>query len=382
MDEIEFVTSSGEPIAPDDELAPRPRGPRWAWLVAATAVLALVVGVLVSRSGRTQPSAQGPTTDRAPTTVPAAAVPTPTVPPGAEPPLPIGSQPVLDVALGARHSWVLQSDGVTAYDRVTGTSRHVAIRGVDPGAPQAWTVLVADEPRLWLVVSRPGNGGIALEYDAATLRLRRSVPLSRVATDAAVLDGHLYLATWRGLADIRPGGRRVVPVPGPRHPFAVAADLTKQRVIALVGAFPTRVWTYRPGAPAGVRVPGSLPFGNGSIGITHRGEIWVGGFGQSGPALSMLDPRGLRPVRRSPLVHRVGAGAVIVGSGDRDFWVRDGDGGNRLFCVDGADGHVAQTWTSLNFRSAGRGPVASRPGTAVVATGAGVYPLVLRGCAG
>jgi hypothetical protein len=117
-----------------------------------------------------------------------------------------------------------------------------------------------------------------------------------------------------------------------------------------------------------------LPVGKGSIALVGD-AVWVGGYSDSSAKLVRLDLSSLRPVVVSPLSDEVGPGARVVASGNRDFWVREGGGGDSLWCVDAETGRSQQTWHVA-------GAVASTRHGALVGSSLGAYPLLLSGCTG
>lgn len=376
--DVEFVpddaaTEQGEDVL---ELGLRRRIPRWVLLVAASLAAALVVAVAVSRHDSGHPAAvvsRSSSPSSSSSLLPQSAV-------GSRLPL-SSTAPAVDVAMSGRTTWVLQPGRITALDDLT-SRRAVGSFTADLSGPNSTPVLLVDPSfgTLWLVIQGSSPGRV-LEFNAFTLSQRSASTLDTI-NSAAALNGHLYLTTGAHLIDIAPGSApRNLATGRASGLFAVIADPTQRarpRLLILDLGFPSHVWTYRPGGKL-TKTSAPLPFGKGSIAVAG-GQIWVGGFGQTGAVLMHLAagasaPNDLTAVGVSPLTGGLGPGALIVGSGQHVFWVRSGAGGDDLWCVDADTGRVDQHWNLS-------GAVASTSGTAVIATNTGAAPLHLAGCAG
>lgn len=93
--------------------------------------------------------------------------------------------------------WVVAADGAVA-------------------AAQSSARLLLDpsDGRLW-VIERGVRPARLLEFDAATLRPTRDVTVDVAIRDAAVMYGHLYLASSAGLDDLVLGALAWRPAPAP-----------------------------------------------------------------------------------------------------------------------------------------------------------------------
>jgi hypothetical protein len=238
-----------------------------------------------------------------------------------------------------------------------------------PGA-RARLLLAADGSTLWLVLEGVRHSEV-LAFDAFTLVRRSGMEFPDISS-AAVLDGHLYVISGGSLVDIPAAGSPHL-VGTPTSLVQVAADPGRSMLLLLDGGSPTNVSIYRPGAD-GTASSLALPLAKGSIAVAH-GNVWVGGFGNTAAVLVRLNRTASGTTGASPLATALHAGAVIVASGQRVFWVRDGAGGDELWCVDADTGKVSQHWTVP-------GPVSSVAGTAIVGSAGHLEALHLTGCAG
>ena len=367
--DVEFLSGHAGPESGADvlEFGRRRRPPRWVWLGAAALVVALVVAVAVSRHGSRHPRAA-----KSPSTSVSVVVPQP-----AGSALPLASHSAaLDVWASAREVWVLQPGHLTLLDDLTSRrsagSFHLAAR-----EPDSKTVMVVDPAfgMLWVAVEGVGVGRV-LEFNAFTLDQFRELTLPAIS-GAAALRGHLYVTSGARVVDIRRGAapRTVATAPAGTSLGSIVADPSRSRLLLIDSGSPIRLWIWRPGH-ALTLTSGPLAFAKGTIAVAH-GQVWVGGYGQSGAALLHLaaSANDLTPVDISPLTGGLGPGALIVASGQRVLWVRSGAGGDDLWCMDADTGRELQHW-NLD------GAVTSTAGTAVIATSSGVRPLQLSGCPG
>jgi hypothetical protein len=235
--------------------------------------------------------------------------------------------------------------------------------------------LVFDASRrvVWIVVTDAARTRM-IELAERTLRLGRTVVWRQRVQDAVAYQGHLYLQSNTGVADVAPGATRPRLVPGLGTAIGhIAADPTRHRLIAIDQGYPTDLWAYRPGHRP-VRARTSLDISRGTLAVV-AGAIWVGGFsGSGGAVLDRLDPQTLRPVQRlDPRLFDTAP--VIVGGGSRVVWVEVG--AERLACIDASSGGVEQQWLQRGIVA-----VASSPTGALIVTTSGLIGLVLAGCEG
>jgi outer membrane protein assembly factor BamB len=219
-------------------------------------------------------------------------------------------------------------------------------------------------------------------YDAHTLKPLADFTTPYQISNAAALDGKLYVSTTSGLYYSDEGSAPSAPatkVPGIVAAYGLAADPARHRVIvgafngsaggAQIDAVQTRTGKVSEGA--------QTTLGKESIAVAG-GEIWVGGYGSEGPGrtnrLLHLDANTLQIMGSSPLSDMLGPGAVVW-PGQRVVWVSAG-GDASISCVNPRNGSVLAEW------SAARGPVASVGGSAY-ALNPNVVPLVLtNACTG
>jgi len=369
-DDVEFLDDSGAVIQTDDDVVEF-GGRRVSGRVTALislAVAAVVVAVVATRSAPHEPTGLA----TPPVIVSQSAEPEP--PPGLGNPLQLPVSPAVDAVVTLDRLYTLQFSQLSAissgvfgvgpdgldFDRIGGAARLV----VDVSAN-----------RLWIVVVNSPYAQI-FEYDASTLRRLRVTSWPEPITTATALRGVLYFSTSAGVATFGPGAPKPAMVPALRTQTAlVVADPRRARLLVIEDATGTRVRAYRPGGGVSPAV-GRMAFGKGAVVVTGDGNIWAGGFGDRGAVLTRLDPTTLQPTRGSPVVSRLGPGAILVAAGQRDIWVRNGLGGTGLFCVDGKTGADRQSWSDASGR------VTSQQGGAYLVSGTTVRALFLNGCAG
>jgi hypothetical protein len=376
-DDVEFLADGRAVIGSDDEVVgegPR-RIPRWAvWTAGVAAVGGLVVA-LAARGAPDHPTAPpGPAESWTPVAVGS-------VPPeaGVGEALRLGPAQAYDVAVGGGRLYVLQNGVVVATDPAPASEARTAPprRATLPRIPapaSARLVLDAQQQRLWVVVEDVPDG-MVVELDARSLRQLGHTTWDAPIGAAAALDGHLYLSTTEGIADVGPGAAHPVLVAGLRgHSGPIVADTRRNRLL-VAGAAPfSHVLILRPGEGV-TTATGVIPFAKPTLGITSGGHIWAGGFGDRGAQLVRLDPHQLSPTSLSPLSAQLDPGAIIVAAGDRSIWVRATESTGPLWCVDASSGRDAQEWNVS-------GPVTSRTGSAFAATGTAARSLTLEGCPG
>jgi outer membrane protein assembly factor BamB len=289
--------------------------------------------------------------------------------PGASSASVLGGPPVLAVATVGHRAWVLQPHYLNILDNLTVVVRTAAIAdNVLTPDIRARLLLDPDGSTLWIVLEGVRHSRV-LTLDAYNLTTRASMEFPDISS-AATLDGHLYLVSDGSLVDLPPSG---VPhaLDTPTGLDRIAADPDRSRLLLLGGGFPTTVWTYQPGTN-GATSRLTLPIAKASIAVVH-GNVWVGGFGNQDPMLVRLNAAVSDSIGTSALANELGAGAVIVASGQRVFWARGGS--DDLWCVDADTGKATQHWNIP-------GPVASVLGSAIVGSGGQLVSLHLTGCAG
>jgi hypothetical protein len=365
--EVEFVTDDGELIGADDDVIElgRERPPRWAVVLGCAAVAAGFVTLAATKS-HTRPSEPAPRPEAVTTATHA-----PFRFPGA--PLQLGGQPnALQAVIFGNRLYVLRPTEVLVVGVPGG---RVLARAALPwpnvilGGAAAQLLLDPDVARLWVVGTGSSESPV-LELDAATLRQRRALVEPTVVFGAAALDGHLYLATPYGLADLVPGALHTQTLSAISPAIAsVTVDPTRNRLLALTAPAPASVLAVRDGKVIAARRIGSLV--NGNVVVSNR-QIWLSGTGRYGALLIRLDPATLAPVRADAVQH---VGVATLSGGARVLWVSAASDG--LWCVDPVTGDTLARWPSATA------PVTSRVGDAYVIERGTVRRLALpAGCAG
>ncbi len=371
---VEATADDGRATGAEDLLdaGARWRPPRWLWLGAA---IALLVGIGVLAANRHDPSRTA-----------RAVAPTPHRPTGVTqlPDVPATGPSARDVVMFGADTWVLGASTLQVVDEA-GNRRTIQLSAAELAGIGGTSALVPDpvKARVWLVGGGARSSRI-IEFDAATLRRIRDVGWHETVDHAAVLDGHLFLSSEDGVADLAPAALRPRFIPGLLGAVGpIAADLTRDRLVILDLGFPTAVWTYRPGEMP-VEAPHFLRFTDGTVEVVD-GAIWVGGVGPAGAVLVRLDPHALTPIAASPVTAALGAGAHMVAAGSRVLWVRSTREGEKLWCVDARTGIARQSWNDVPGPVASQflpAPITSRAATAVVVSAGVMQSLVLTACAG
>jgi hypothetical protein len=377
-DDVELLTdvalrTDGDVAADPDEVVElgSRRAPRWVIGAVCAVALAGIVGAVTARRESPHGSAPQARTGLSPSLAPAL----PALDSELGKVLPLDAKPVLDVAVSSNRTWILQSRQLV---RLPGHHR-VGVRGVvfTDVMGEARLVLDAQADRIWLVALDTPRGAV-VEFDLALRRLRTTSSGAAISS-AAALDGHLYLATAGGIADLAPGARAPAALPAIAGDVTeLAADRTRSRIVGLaLGELPgARVVEFTPGGGRPLLAPHALPFAKGELAVTGDGAIWAGGFGPTGAVLVRLDPASLDVAAYSQVAAELGPGARLVAAGEGAVWVRSGAGGNALYCLDSRTGGSRQVWSSAP------GVVASSGGVAYLATGAAAVHLPLGSCAG
>lgn len=361
--DVEFLAEDGSVLLAEEDVVEfgGRRVPRWVVVVACALAAIAVVGVVAGRSRTKHPAVAGISNTN------------PVASGRLHAALRLDGGPdALDVLLDGSRLFVLQPTKISRFDL---PSKHVADSvGLADGsvaAAQSSARLLLDpsDGRLWVVEQgvRPAR---LLEFDAATLRPTRDVTVDVAIQDAAVMYGHLYLASSAGLDDLVPGAlapMRLGAVHG--SVSAVAADPARRRVLVLDDSSPVAVSVMSAGRVTARRIFGKL--NQGSIAVVGD-DIWVAGSGDYGAVMARLDPATLAPLQTSPVA--LEAKGLAVSSGARDLWVSATGAG--LWCLDARSGTVLVQWHSATA------PVTSRTGAAYVVKKGSVVPLALDGCAG
>jgi hypothetical protein len=260
-----------------------------------------------------------------------------------------------------RGTRIIQHTPLTTFRLPDGGGLHLAL---DAQAGELWVVTVQTAPTRML------------EFDLSGPAPIRDVRWGEPVTGAVAFDGHLYLSSDLGIADLAPGHAHPAFIPGLRGAVGpIAVDPSRRRLIAADLGSPTEVLSYRPGQRpfAG---PEFLPLTNGTLTVVG-GVVWIGGLGRHGAVIARLDPHTLRPLDWRRLGPEFGRGAVVVGGGERVLWVSSTSDTNFLACVHATTGEVQQRW-----RLGGVNAVASDRHGALAATSTGLLGLVLSGCRG
>ncbi|HZZ96996.1 MAG TPA: hypothetical protein VFE19_08275 [Jatrophihabitantaceae bacterium] len=286
---------------------------------------------------------------------------------------PVLAGPTLDVALAGDTSWVLQPHALVMI--VRNRAEHT-VRIPGPSLARSSAKLVLDVPTgvLW-IVERGVSHGRVLEYDVVRLRLMRHWQPVAVISDAAALDGQLFLTSGDQLFDVATGRPPVTAASVQTILGGVIADPARHRLLMYGSGANTQVWpiTLTAQGRSVVGHPAVVALSKATVGVA-QGSVWIGGFAVDRPVLTRLDPRTLQPTTESPIDAALQPGAVIVASGVVVIWVRD-SGGARLRCIDAVTGVQLQAWM-IN------GAVASGGAHGLVATTYGAVPLELSACSG
>ncbi len=275
---VEFDAAHRDASATGDDVIEFGRGrlPRWAVALGVVlGVAAVILGLVVVRSPG---GPRAVVTERGPVPTPA---PAPGTGLGARLPLP--NEASLDVVVAGSSTWVLQPDYLSVI--VAGARRSVSVSGAGLSAADAAGALLLDASvgRLWLVVTGVSPCHL-IEYDAASLQRLRDVSWPPSVSSAAVLGGHVYLATGSGVADLAPGAAAPQLIadsgPGAGGDVVIATDPSRARLLVIEPGYPdypSLIRQYR--ASTGMSptaVP--LPFQAWSL-VVADGTIWVYGIG-------------------------------------------------------------------------------------------------------
>lgn len=310
----------------------------WAVLGLAVAMLVAVTVVRVTAGGRSErPVALAQTP---------AALPSPT---GSQSQtLALPQNQLLAMAATGNGLYVLS----TNPPQLTLREPHGAVRQVR--APRSGFAVLDDPGKhlVW-VLGRRENFGSATAYDSRSLTRRGRVLVPSLVNAAAAFRGRLWLASDAGVYVVSgPTGRPTL-VPGSyRYTYAVAADPSRNRVLA--------VTTGSPGQTYGINVT-NLYVGRDDLVPTSRsslavvdGMAWVGGYGAARHIrlINGLD-------RQPPLaVERKVNSGVVIWPGQHVLWMTFGGG---VSCLDPRTGAELASWTEIT------GPVTSANGVVYAA---------------
>lgn len=381
--EVEFFTDDASVAGSDEDavdFGTRPV-PRWA-LVACVLVAVAFVTTVVTRSHPTATTAQ-PKQSSPPVAAPHSVAIVGELGPALQ--LGGSAADALDTVLHGDLLYVLRPTGVAVVNLTTRRVDTLPLTGEIPVAEQssARLLLDPDADRLW-VLDVGVRATHLVEFNATRMLWIRQLTVYLAVRDEAAMDGHLYLATSTGLADLAPGATQTVALPGAYGAVsAVAADPARDRILALDVSTPYTVVVVSRRGVATRRTFGFLV--KGSIAVV-RDAIWVGGYdgralGGYHAVVARLDPTTLAPVQTSAVALQVDR--LVVSAGARDIWVSTSGPG--LWCVDASTGNVLENWPSTAApvtSEVGWGPVNSRVSSAYVIEAGAVRPLVLTGCAG
>ena len=362
----------------------RPRRLFVLWTAAALAAAGVVLAVVRQDPGTSAPRAAPSTTatpglgaSSAPDTTPGAArLPVEGTAPNLAyaPAFGDSTAPVLDVAVSARRSWVLQPG------RLYSAASDGPVRSAPVGSGLGFRSarLLVDEPAdvVWLVFGT--DVGVQVDsYRASTLSFLAEVRRTAVVAGAAALDGKLFLSTGRQLLSVTPrgssGAATATAVTAPFRLGEISADPSRHRllVVSAPDTSPGSILAFVPRARTERVVATGLL--DPALAVAGDGAIWLSGGNAA--VVRRLDPATLQPDRTGRQA-AAGTVATVVSAGTRVVWVLVSDQLSAgLACVDATTGAVRQTWSLA-------GPVASKQGTALVATSAGVRQLQLGGCEG
>lgn len=367
--EVEFFVDDVKVLTVDEDAVDLGQGvlPRWAVGLAGALLAVAFVTVAVSQGH------PRPTTAAVDEPVATAGVPGEF---GQALPLDGGAADALDVLVHRDTLYVLRSGGVTVLDRTTGSATSVQLSGAFAigHQPAAKLVLDADADRLW-VLGLGARTSRLIELNTGKLLPIRGLTVHLTVQGAAAMDGHLYLATPAGLADLAPAASGIALLPTVRGAVsAVTADPARNRLLVLDASVPGAVVVVSAGRATTRRAFGNLI--KGSIAVVGD-QIWVGGYGGGARAgyraiVARLDPVTLSPVQTSSVALKVDR--VDVAPGASNIWVTTSRPG--LWCVDARTGAILEEWPG------GVAPVTSTVGAAYAIDSGSVVPLILQGCGG
>lgn len=376
MGDVEFLVGPEQDPAPDDvpaddevDLAPR-RLPRWVVVTGAALAAVLVIAALVARVGSRSrhPVALASAT---PGTSPSRALPAPLPTSPVDGVVGEGDQIALDVALAGNILYSLRYDTLTTTDALHGRElSRVQVSGLDYfyGGPTRHLALDPTTSTAWVFTLEVAPPRL-LEFDSASLRLRRRLLVPGRILGAATMGGRLYLATSAGVVEVAPGRPpRVLPGTHGDQVSSIAADPDRDRLVAIDASAPEHVLTVAPGGAVTVAATIAPVFA--PVLAVADGHVWLAGSTDAGDVVTQLDPVSLLPRRTSPVSQRAGVAVSLVG-GERVLWVSSGGGSqpDQLWCVDARTGAIGGYWPSVS------GAVSSRAGLVFAVRGGDVVAL-------
>ena len=374
VDDVEIFADDGSAVVSAEDsvdIEPRPV-PRWAKVAGGALVAAVFIGVVAS--SHPKPARK----QSAPAVVVTAG---PSVDGG------FGPAPHLEGAADARAAlvhrnqlFVLRSGRVSVVDLAAGHATTMPLTGAYsvPAAVPTRLLFDANVDRLWVVAMGPQIVQV-VELNTDTRLPVRRLTLRLAVRDAAEMDGHVYLATSTGLADLAPGATHADALPGAHGTItAIAADPTRERIVALdSGNAGTVVVAVSTHGAVSRRAFGNLA--NGSIAVVGD-AIWIAGYDVAS-VVARLDAETLAAVQLSPVTPS--GDRIVISPGTDVVWV--GGAGPGLWCLDPGTGRVLQTWLTAQApvtSQRGRGPVQSRIGRAYAVDAGRLVSLSLVGCTG
>ena len=310
----------------------------WAAIGLAVAVLVAVTVIRVTAGGRSER--------------PVAVAPRPAVLPSStgsqSPPLALPQNQLLAMAATGDGLYVLSANP----PQLTLRDPHGAVRQVP--APRSGFALVDDPAKhlVW-VLGRRQNLGSATAYDSRTLAGQGRVLIPSWVNAAAAFSGRLWLASDAGVYVVSgPTGQPAL-VPGSyRYTYAVAADPSRNRVLA--------VTTGSPGQTYGIDVANLyvgrddlVPTGQSSLAVVD-GMAWVGGYGVARHIRLINGPDSQPPLS----VERKVNSGVVIWPGQHVLWMTFSGG---VSCLDPRTGAELASWTEIT------GPVTSAHGVVYAA---------------
>jgi hypothetical protein len=381
LDDVEFFADDDTAVTTDEdavEIGAR-RVPRWANAAGGALVAAIFIGIIATRPDPTA----GPKESTPPTVV---STGDPADAGRVGPVLHLdGPADAREIVIHRDQLFVLRDGGVSVVALASGRVNWMPLRGPYSVPANGSTRLLfdADADRLW-VVAMGARTAQLVEFNASRMLAVRRVDVNLVVLDATAMDGHVYLGTSTGLADLAPGAAQPVVLPGTRGVIgAVAADPARNRVLALDLALDARVPATKVVAVTTRGVVSRRAFGDlADPGLAVVGDaIWVGGNDGRHSVIARLDPQTLARVQTSPVAPE--GDRIDVWPGTDDVWVSGTGPG--LWCIDADTGDIRQHWPSETgpvTSQRGHGPVQSRTGRAYVIDAGQVVSLDLVGCAG
>jgi hypothetical protein len=201
-------------------------------------------------------------------------------------------------------------------------------------APRSGFAVVDDpaEHLVW-VLGRRLDTGSATAYDSRTLVKRARVNVPSPVNGAAVLGGRLWLASDAGVYVVAGPTGRLALIPGSySYTYAIAADPSRKRVVAVTAGLPGQTYVIDV-TNLHVARDAFVPTGRSSVAVVN-GMAWVGGFGDA-----------------------------VVWPGQHVVWISYGGG---VSCLDPRNGRELASWPDL------RGPITSTAGVLYSGTPKGI----------